>query len=90
MTFLADVLLAYVLPEHVVVCEFHPVLTDLGSTTKGDRIKVAEDLEGDLAGEYRERVHSTDVLELFGKHGELGEATHGEDSFQDDGACQMG
>ncbi len=81
MTFLTDVLLTYVLPEHVVVREFRPVLADLGGATKGDRVEVPEDLEGDLAGKNRERVYSADILELLGEHGELGEATHSEDSL---------
>ena len=66
MTLLAYVLLAYVLPENIVVRQFGPVLADLRGATKGDRIKVPEDLERDFAGEDREWVYSIDVLELFG------------------------
>lgn len=81
---LANVLLTDTAPEDVVVCEVFPTLCDLGGPTERSRIEVAENLETDFSGEDGERVYANEMGKLLGEKGELGEATHGEETLENE------
>lgn len=89
MAFLANVLLTDTSPEDVVVCEVFPTLCDLGGTTERSRIEVAENLETDFSWEDGERVYANEMGKLLGEKRKLGEATHGEETLENESTAGM-
>jgi len=51
-------------PEKIVVCECFPLLRDLGCSSKGNSVEVAENPQIDFAREEGEWVDSNDFVEL--------------------------
>jgi arginine utilization protein RocB len=90
VAFLANVLLTDASPEDVVVRKVLPTLRDLGSTAERSRIKVAENLETNFTGEDGKRVYANEVGELLSEKGKLGEATHGEETLENESTTGMG
>jgi hypothetical protein len=86
---LANVLLTDTSPEDVVVCEVLPTLCDLGGATERSRVEVAENLETDFSGEDSERVYANEMGKLLGEKRKLGEATHGEETLENESTTGM-
>ena len=70
-TLAVNVLTAHTAPEKVIVGEGLPCAGDLGCAAKRYGVKVAEDAEGDFAGEKGEGVNADDPVQRVREMGQL-------------------
>ena len=75
-------LLAHLVPHHVIIGELSPPPADLGGVAERGGVEVAEDLEAQFGGQSAEEVDLDEVADGGGDEGELGEAALGEDALQ--------
>jgi hypothetical protein len=75
-------LLAHLVPDHVVIGELSPSTADLGGLAEGCCVEVAEDLEAQFRRKCAEEVDLDEVADRRGDEGELGEAALGEDALE--------
>ena len=58
-------LFTYAAPEDVIISKALPLPVDLGSTTEGCCVEIAEDFERNLAGKDEEWVYADQIAELL-------------------------
>ena len=73
-------LLAHLVPHHIIICQASPALADLGCLAQGCRVEITKDLEGYLGRESGDEVDSNEISDGGRDEGELGEAALCEDT----------